>query len=65
MITEPKSKRKNAALEFEEGRSYWIQYVILNGYAFEPTESGLKRLSHDLDVSIPHLRHMIHMFLSA
>jgi hypothetical protein len=48
-----------------EGRDYWYQYVRLNGYAFEPNDKGLKVLSQNLDVSVPHLRRCIHAHLSA
>lgn len=49
----------------EEGRSYWLQYVNLNGYSFEPTETGLQKLSRNLDINVTHLRRCIHLYLSA
>jgi hypothetical protein len=47
------------------GKDYWQQYVNLNGYAFSPTETGLKKLSRNLDLNIPHLRKCINAYLSA
>ena len=49
----------------KEGRDYWQQYVTLNGYAFSPTEGGLKKLSRNLDLDIKHLRKCINAYLSA
>jgi len=48
-----------------EGQSFWQQYVTLNGYAFSPTEDGLKKLSRNLDVNISWLRKCINLYLSA
>jgi hypothetical protein len=50
---------------FIEGRGYWQQYVTLNGYAFRPTDKGLKTLSRNLDINVPHLRRCINQFLQA
>lgn len=47
------------------GESYWLQYVKLNGYSFEPTQKGLEKLSRNLDLNIPHLREYINYFLEA
>lgn len=49
----------------KEGRDYWQQYVMLNGYAFRPTEDGLKKLSRNLDLNVPHLRKCINAYLEA
>lgn len=49
----------------KEGRDYWQQYVTVNGYAFSPTEDGLKKLSRNLDLNVPHLRKCINAYLSA
>lgn len=51
--------------EFIQGRDYWQQYVNVNGYAFRPTEDGLKKLSRNLDLNVPHLRKNINAFLTA
>lgn len=51
--------------QFEEGRDYWLQYVRINGYAFSPTEKGLKALSRNIDINIQHLRKCINAYLSA
>ena len=51
--------------EAEQGRDYWYEYVRLNGYAFYPTEEGLKHLSRNLDLNIPHLRRCITRYLEA
>jgi hypothetical protein len=50
---------------FYEGRSFWYQYITLNGYAFKPTEKGLKVLSRNLDINIPWLRKCINIYLEA
>jgi len=50
---------------FTEGRALWQQYVTLNGYSFQPTESGLSRLSRNLDLNVPYLKRMINAFLEA
>lgn len=50
---------------FSEGRDLWLQYEKINGYAFEPTMEGLKKLSRNLDLNIPYLRKMINFFLEA
>ena len=51
--------------KFEQGRGYWQQYIKLNGYSFEPTEEGLKKLSRNLDLNIKHLREYINFYLEA
>lgn len=48
-----------------EGRSYWQQYIKINGYAFCPSEKGLKKLSRNLDLDITHLRKCINAYLDA
>ena len=50
---------------FSEGHDYWLQYGRLNGYTFRPTSEGLKKLSRNLDVNIPHLRKCINVYLEA
>jgi hypothetical protein len=50
---------------FYEGRDYWYQYQKINGYAFSPNEEGLKKLSKDIDINIPHLKKCINTFLEA
>jgi hypothetical protein len=50
---------------FYQGRDYWFQYLTVNGYAFRPTEDGLKKLSRNLDLNVPHLRKYINIFLEA
>jgi hypothetical protein len=47
----------------KEGRDYWQQYVSINGYAFEPNEAGLKKLSKNLDLNRPYLRKCINAYL--
>ena len=51
--------------KFEEGRGLWIEYVKVNGYAFEPKDDGLKVLSKRLDLNIPYIRNRINIFLGA
>ena len=50
---------------FPLGRSYWYEYLKVNGDAMRPTEKGLKKLSKLLDINLPHLRKAIYIFLSA
>lgn len=49
----------------KEGRDYWQQYVNLTGYAFRPSEEGLKKLSRNLDLNVSHLRKCISAYLNA
>lgn len=51
--------------QFEMGRSLWLEYVRVNGYAFEPKQSGLEKLARLLDLNVPYLRKMINAFLEA
>ncbi|MEI6067916.1 MAG: hypothetical protein WCP96_11275 [Methylococcaceae bacterium] len=32
------------------GRSYWLEYVRLNGYAVEAQKEGLRKLSKNLNL---------------
>lgn len=50
---------------FREGSEYWLQYVVLNGYAFEPNAAGLRKLSRHLDIPVSHLRRRINFYLEA
>lgn len=50
---------------FIEGRTLWLEYVRVNGYAWEPTEEGLKRLSRLLDLNAPYIRKCINAYLEA
>jgi hypothetical protein len=51
--------------DFELGRSYWIQYEYLNGYAFSPTREGLGKLAKNLDLTVPHVKKFINIYLQA
>ena len=51
--------------DFETGRALWTEYQSVNGYAFRPTDAGLKNLSRRLDLNIAYLRKMINLFLEA
>lgn len=51
--------------KFAEGRQYWQQYVDLNGYAFRPTEDGLRALAKTTGVKMIELRKCINVFLEA
>jgi len=46
----------------EEGRALWYEYIKVNGYAFKPTEKGLKELSRMLDLNVPYIRRLINKF---
>lgn len=48
----------------KKGREYWLKYVQLNGYSFEPTESGLRVLSKNLNLNISYLRKCIYAYLA-
>ena len=48
---------------FFEGRSFWHKYLELNGYAFEPKEDGLKKLSSKLGIKKSYIRKCINVFL--
>ena len=50
---------------FEKGRSFWLQYVQLNGYAFRPNMAGVKRLSQKTNIKQAELRRAINIFLEA
>ncbi len=54
-------QRKDA----EEGRGYWTEYVLINGYAFYPNEVGLKKLARILDLDLAYLRKRITAYLEA
>ena len=47
------------------GHDFWLQYVRLNGYAWSPTEKGLKVLSRNIDMNIPFVRHCINIYLES
>lgn len=47
------------------GKYYWYEYVQLNGYAFHPTNNGIKKLAKNLDLNITHLRKCINLYLEA
>lgn len=49
--------------EFEEGRSLWIEYERVNGYAFRPNKSGLSKLSRLLDLKSSYIEKRIYQFL--
>ena len=49
----------------KEGRDLWAEYVRVNGYAFEPIEAGLKKLSRLLDLNIAYIRKCINKYLEA
>lgn len=51
--------------QFEMGRSLWLEYVRINGYAFTPKQDGLQKLARLLDLNVPYLRKMINKFLEA
>ena len=48
-----------------EGSSYWMQYVRLNGYAFRPNKTGLQKLSRNIDINVMHLARCITAYLEA
>lgn len=49
---------------FFEGKTLWNQYVGINGYAFEPTDTGLKKLAQATKQSKSALKKKIHVYLS-
>jgi len=50
--------------QFVEGRDYWYQYLSINGYASKPNDDGLRKLSRNIDIAVPHLSECIHIFLT-
>jgi len=51
--------------KFILAQSYWYEYIKLNGYSTEPTKDGLKKLSRNLDLNIPHLQEYINFYLES
>lgn len=49
--------------EFEEGRSLWIEYERVNGYAFRPNKIGLTKLAKLLDLKATYIEKRIYQFL--
>lgn len=47
------------------GKSYWQEYVRLNGYAFSPTRAGIAKLARLLDLTQSHVRECVHLYLDA
>ena len=47
------------------GKGYWGEYVRVNGYAFSPTDAGVKKLAKLLDLEARHIRLCINLYLSA
>lgn len=47
------------------GLSYWQEYVRINGYAFAPSDDGIRRLGRLLDLNSKHLRKCINAYLAA
>ena len=50
---------------FEEGRSLWLEYVRLFGYAFEPKDKNIREMSRLLDLNVPYIKKCINVFLEA
>jgi len=49
--------------EFALGRGYWLEYLRVNGYSFDYTDAGVRKLGRLLDLNTPHLRRCLHIFL--
>lgn len=47
------------------GRDLWQEYVRLNGYAFKPSDDGLKKLARSLDLTVSWIRKRINAYLEA
>jgi len=47
------------------GKSYWYEYVRINGYAFSPSREGIRNLARMLDLEQKHISECIHSYLSA
>ena len=50
---------------YKLGADYWQQYVNLNGYAWEPSNAGLSKLSKNLDLTKAHLARCINTYLTS
>jgi hypothetical protein len=48
---------------FYEGGKLWNEYVLLNGYSWETSKEGLKKLSRLLDLNVRHLEKLITFYL--
>ena len=46
-----------------EGSRLWQEYVRVNGYAFRPTQDGLRKLSRLLDLNVPYIAKCITKYL--
>lgn len=46
-----------------EGSFLWAEYVRVNGYAFRPTQDGLRKLSRLLDLNIHYISKRITKYL--
>ena len=51
--------------KFYLGKGYWLEYVRVNGYAWEPNQAGLKKLARMLDLTISHLKETINFYLES
>lgn len=51
--------------QFQEGKSIWFEYVRINGYSFNPTKEGIKKLSILLDLNTDYITKMINNYLEA
>lgn len=49
--------------DFTEGRSLWYEYIRVNGYARNPTDAGLCKLSRLLDLKKTYISKLIWFFL--
>jgi hypothetical protein len=49
--------------KWREGQSYWYQYVKVNGYSWEQNQTGLEKLSKNIDINIKHLQECINYYL--
>jgi len=50
---------------FNEGKDLWFEYVRVNGYSFQPTNTGLSKLSRLLDLNKPYIQKCINAYLEA
>ena len=48
---------------WNDGKQLWNEYVNINGYSFEPTEDGIKKLSRLLDLNIKYIKERISIYL--
>jgi hypothetical protein len=48
---------------WEDGKDLWFEYIRVNGYAFNPSDKGIKELSRLLDLNQKYIKERINFYL--